>query len=107
MTTETTASHTTGPWMKQDLGQKSGYPNWHEYAIRDKKTNVCLAVIGNVDRYFEKNNEANARLIAAAPDLLAALKEMIAWQDTPAHIRGDFPPIQKRCKAVIAQAEGK
>ena len=56
------------------MGEKPGYPDWHTYAIRDVKTNVCLASVGNVDRYFEKNNEANARLISQAPALLNALE---------------------------------
>ena len=73
-----TAKHTPGPWKKQDLGEHPRYPDWHSYAIRDSKTNVCLAVVGKVDRYFEKNNDANAALIAAAPDLLAALEVILA-----------------------------
>lgn len=63
---------TPGPWKIQDLGEKPGYPDWHTYAIRDAKTNVCLAIVGNVDRYFEKTNEINAHLMNASPELADA-----------------------------------
>mgnify|MGYP001810103442 CR=1 FL=1 len=63
--------HTPGPWTIQDLGHRLGYPNWRPKAIRCAHANVHLATVGNVDRYYEgERQEANARLIAAAPALL-------------------------------------
>lgn len=55
-----------------------------------------------------ETDSANARLIAAAPDLLAALKEASEW----CHRRHSDVPAQDcwRCKpmhAAIAKAEGR
>jgi len=58
-------------------------------------------------KYFptRQEAEANARLIAAAPDLLEALKEMLSvWEeDDPAYgaMHAD------KARAAIARAEGK
>jgi hypothetical protein len=68
MKTET-ARHTPGPWIfYADL--PSTDPNWHIVTTKNK-----MRVLANV--HIEPGNEmdlANARLIAAAPDLLAAAK---------------------------------
>lgn len=61
------AKHTPGPWIYYaDL--PSTEPNWHIVTTANK-----MRVLANV--HIEPGNamdEANARLIAAAPDLLAA-----------------------------------
>jgi hypothetical protein len=57
---------------------------------------------------------ANARLIAAAPDLLEALKATLPLLEYPRHIMGhgsscpgcEAMKIQKQVKAAIAKAEG-
>jgi hypothetical protein len=65
--------HTPGPWIYYaDL--PSDDPNWHIVTTANK-----MRVLANV--HIEPGNlmdEANARLIAAAPDLLAALKNAVA-----------------------------
>lgn len=60
-----------------------GYEDWNTYAVRDAH-NHCLAVIGDVDRATSKYNQANARLMAAAPELLAALEDTLRVLVTPA-----------------------
>ena len=64
--------HTPGPWIYYaDL--PSAEPNWHIVTTANK-----MCVLANV--HIEPGNamdEANARLIAAAPDLLDALKRII------------------------------
>jgi len=60
-------------WKIQKLeGHRHGY-DWPTYCIRDMPQNYCLAVVGQVDRATAPFNKANAQLMAAAPDLLAAL----------------------------------
>jgi hypothetical protein len=71
-------THVPGPWKLQDLGPKPGYPDWKSYAVRSEMTNVCIATVGYVDRYYEGKEEANAKLICAAPDLLNALELALA-----------------------------
>jgi hypothetical protein len=42
------------------------------YKVRDKVTNVHIATVGAVDRYFEGQAGEHARIMAAAPELLRA-----------------------------------
>ena len=69
-----TVSHTPGPWTVHDdflqlIAIHCGFDIDAKQAVQ-----VCLMdySTANID---PKANEANARLIAAAPDLLAALKK--------------------------------
>lgn len=76
-------------WTIQDLGPHkpdysplvAPYPDWLTYAIRDTKTNVCLAVVGDVDRYFEGQYLKIAQLMRAAPELLEACKAAARYGD--------------------------
>lgn len=70
-------------WKIQPLGHRPGYPTWQQFAIRDAATNVHIATVGDVDRYFEGKTEEHARLIAAAPDLFEALNRIANDPDTP------------------------
>lgn len=51
---------------------------------------------------------ANARLIAAAPDLLAALRDCLAWikNDCPLELLGTCAPEARAAAAAIAKATG-
>jgi hypothetical protein len=66
------ARRPVGPWIVQDLGAREDYPAWRSYCIRDKVTNVHIATVGAVDRYFEGHTDRHARIMAAAPELLRA-----------------------------------
>jgi len=57
--------HTPGPW--RTVGNKAG--SWSVLS-----GNICLAVLARKDCL--EWNEANARLIAAAPELLEALQNL-------------------------------
>ncbi len=57
-------------WTLQVLeSEHNGYKGWKTFAIR-AENNVCLAVVGEVDRFYEKEYRSIATLMAAAPDLL-------------------------------------
>lgn len=60
----TDTKHTPGPWFVMDYDD-----NVHQVAISDETATRYLAVIDNSD----ETDQANARLIAAAPELLEAL----------------------------------
>lgn len=68
----TTAMHTPGPWtFYADL--PSADPNWHIVTTANR-----MRVLANV--HIEPGNDvdmANARLIAAAPDMLDALRRAV------------------------------
>jgi len=97
-----TRQHTSGPWKVEQIAtNRHGY-EWPVYTVRSCRENQCLAVVGEVDRATSPDNEANARLIAAAPDLLAAL---IACQTI---INREAPDghIAYSMRAAIAKATG-
>jgi len=107
MQTEQTAQHTPGPW-NVDMWE---YPQDDRRELVIQTATNRLAVLdwdqGQDNPYTIADNEAraNARLIAAAPELLAALERMAdAWPaqtpDSPhfdAHIQA---------RAAIAKAKG-
>ena len=70
-----TAQHTPGPWIHH---AESVDPAWHIVTPENG-----MRVVANV--HIEPGNEvdvANAHLIAAAPDMLAALRLHKAWADS-------------------------
>jgi len=87
------AKHTPGPWSIYSITFK-GY---HQIACA-QGGRVCQVVP------FKDEYKANARLIAAAPDLLEALKSMC--EGFSALKDSDFPALAK-ARAAIAKAEGK
>ena len=75
--------HTPGSWRTGDMfATVFGPPNG----------NPCPEVIADV---HPLNRKANARLIAAAPELLAALHEFCADVDAvgPEHVAEDWPDL--------------
>lgn len=60
-------------WMIQKLEERRNGYDWPTFAIRDSKTNICLAVVGEVDRGAAEHNETHARIMMASPEMKAAL----------------------------------
>jgi hypothetical protein len=91
------AKHTPGPWAWV-------YDGSSDYSIGEAEDPQAKAVAGVYawGRDYD-TAEANCALIAAAPDLLAALKELVAHSSCRA---GDVPMWQA-AEAAIAKAEGR
>lgn len=53
----------------------------------------------------ERETEANAHLIAAAPDLLEALERILRYQESGGH-DGDCEDVEEYARAAIAKARG-
>lgn len=75
------SNHTPGPWLR--MGHKFGDSLPH-YTIeivyksqRDDSKNGYSPICFMPDEEFTSETEANARLLAAAPDLLKALEDMV------------------------------
>jgi len=68
---DTVKNHTPGPW--------EAHENGHIYA--EERANAVARIFEN---YYHRDGEANAnaRLIAAAPDMLAALEGVVATYRT-------------------------
>ena len=95
-----TATHTPGPWT---IDRYAGEPDNYAYFQAPHWGNFAQAVVR-----MEGDNEdcpiglANARLIAAAPELLAALQACLA---VPNKNRPDY--IWDDARAAIAKATGQ
>lgn len=99
--------HTPGPWKVHDRW----YIGTDGEGIRTC-THAEVKCCVNVPASDEEQHEANARLIAAAPALLAACKESIGHVghtlDCPTAITGNFPNCTCRVRRMhdaIAAAE--
>ena len=96
------AKHTPGPWSINR--SKNGYPYQIYAANGTHVRSVTRWAALSVPALPE--GEANAHLIAAAPDLLAACKEIATdrWPDLTLQEQADR---LKRANAAIRKAEGQ
>lgn len=96
------SNHTEGPWQVHDLGD-SGLERpdeWRSLRI-DGPTGICVAVANATaaPSYEQRGTVlANARLMASAPDLLAACEFAVQW------LSGEDAEIVQRA---INKARGK
>jgi hypothetical protein len=102
-----TAKHTPCPWTVQETTVSSNQC----YCVNSGK--FCVARVGyGFEEGEEPQDRPNARLIAAAPELLEALQDAIAavrvfhgpvaWETYR-----DHSPEMKRWRAAIARATGE
>lgn len=98
---------TPGPWSFEHDPSKS------ESITLQAEGDPCFAQIDPFDGELTARDFANARLIAAAPDMLAALQTMVAYSDrliAEGHYTHREPRVQElydMCAAAIAKAEGR
>jgi hypothetical protein len=93
------AKHTPGPWVVTEVPYDRDYEGHHE--VRWAANGCPLALLSN---YAPDERRANARLIAAAPELLADLTkrvknaEQAAFEDWLARTRpsGDVEQVQSQ-----------
>lgn len=100
-------AHTPGPWAIRTESMAGDILNNH--AAIDAPTHYCFAQVVWKMEYQSSSpeREANARLIAAAPEMLEALKAMLPENNVAdEHCRPDFTTCEK-ARAAIAKAEGR
>ena len=87
--------HTPGPWVVKSA--RSGF-------YVESQFDVIVESLDEFGRYGAIDDEANARLIAAAPELLEALEGCIVVIDN-----GRVPSLnfQAAARAAIAKAKGE
>jgi hypothetical protein len=85
------AKHTPGPWI-----------NLSNLIVYDSDDGGPFRSICQMN---ENNNEANARLVAAAPELLDALDQLVdlMWFGS----REELEEIEKYARAVLAKSRGE
>jgi len=95
--------HTKGPWREYAPVLHSK-PRLKEIHIVALDRTVCCTYSDTLSEGEEEIQEANARLIAAAPELLDALNECMAWLDRLVEKHGEYyrGPQLALCKAVDA-----
>ena len=109
------AAHTPGPWVAQ-ASEHGEYPHVYRPERIDKDglkywdERICVVYPSDADddRVHHPGASANARLIASAPELLAALQELLDEQnDAPLERRRkQWTEACARARRAIAQAEG-
>jgi len=97
--------HTKGPW--RDSGEYDSHAGYWDTTIVGDGEDVDESFVAIVRSGNGREQvEANARLIAAAPELLAALKASMsaleAWMD-----QGKCLSIYQQASEAIAKAEGR
>lgn len=100
--------HTAGPWRFDKIAYSQDL-NFHIQTVDMSHKNTF---IGEVGGGLQTNHEieANARLIAAAPELLEALEEiesMKAISALPEHLHALITAMKIAAKEAIAKAKGE
>ena len=91
------SEHTPGPWYVRSLGQHWNNAQLEHLEVCYGKDDECVC-----DTVYQK---ADAHLIAAAPDLLQALKAFAEdWSELGGKIRGST---LDKIDAAIAKAEAR
>jgi hypothetical protein len=96
------SKHTPGPWKADDKGKAVFIP------LRAHHCEQLGIQVGFVSWEDDKESLANARLIAAAPELLEALKRIAKIGNQP--YGTDYEEIDEAreiARAAIAKAEGE
>lgn len=107
------SKHTPGPWHIEK-GSNTFCETWHvahHSSVRAQTIADCGAIVnqvyaGSLDNYVgervNENHEANARLIAAAPELLEACKAVLYEHDM-----GEHPLLVNRLSDLVRGAINK
>ena len=106
MTTQNT--HTPGPWTVEHCRNEDGSPFLSisgQGPLGAWLADIQPGSINGKPLDVTQMHEANARLIAAAPDLLAALKEMTELKHFTA-TRSEKESADAKARAAIAKAKG-
>ena len=93
-------THTPGPWF---INKRAAM--FIECAHRGIAS--CTGADNRSPDNLEAENKANARLIAAAPDLLAACKAALAALSQPMTYPADIEAAKKWLTDAAAKAEGR
>lgn len=99
------SEHTPGPWKVNLSTPADGFECYWITACPVSNQERELATVTGP---HNANNGANAHLIAAAPDLLAALKQMVAdYGDVPEPYDSDGQAVISAARAAVAKADGQ
>jgi len=105
------STHTPGPWTLTTVPTQVGICHkigpFPDTRGNGKPMHACVYVDGVYRAEHEPALLANARLIAAAPELLAALKRAASWIKSEAEGNDEMPLAFVIAESAIRKAEGK
>lgn len=96
-----TTKYTSGPWQVFDADPTTVYGPHRDYLAACDPTHIGKAGSAYGERL------ANARLMAAAPELLEALQEYVAAADANQHVIFHHVIFHHKARAIIAKALGE
>lgn len=100
--------HTPGPWEVLITEAWKGVPGLTSVRTSEKEKYLTIAdKIGPTHSYRHPENLANAQLIAAAPELLESLKDLLAWANIQDHHSQQAVNVRNAAGAAIAKATGR
>jgi len=71
--------HTAGPWRVDETVALGAYGVWADYPLNPSgQSRVCSVYLGGKSDFPREMRDANARLIAAAPELLAWMLDVLS-----------------------------
>ena len=95
--------HTPGPWKADIRVAQATVADSHGNAVADIARHEFSVT---EQSYSDRRIEANARLISAAPDLLSALREMMAVFQDHEQYDEESAEVVSIARAAIAKAGG-
>jgi hypothetical protein len=102
------AKHTPGPWSIDRTGERHGQRPYGISAGKRGPTPKNIVNWGGVAAPASQESEANARLIASAPDLLEACQTALAYcEHLQSSMFGVEPTHAAELRAAIAKATGE
>ena len=102
------SQHTPGPWEMKRLGSRLFVEGWPDNGKAKERAEMalCCEIQGMQDDCLRPVEFHNARLIAAAPELLEACKAAIAALDEHCLTYDEQDAINGQLRAAIAKAQG-
>lgn len=97
------SKHTPGPWGIEQTDDTNWIGFMRPHDPKKVELIVCTTSRDSLTDEALAKNDANARLIAAAPEMLEALKDAVCALDCCGK---DYPAAEK-ARAAIAKATGK
>jgi hypothetical protein len=102
----TTQQHTPGPWTARQYDHAIDGPRWYIHAMVGGGANPSLAnlyVIADIGRH---DAEANARLIALAPEMAEFVRSILDPLDLSTDAEDLIARYEEQARALLARLEG-
>lgn len=103
---ETMSTHTPGPWNCKSSHYRGFSAGIVRDAFNDPVADCRYSEVPQRDKKTPEQIDANARLIASAPDLLQMVRNLVDLASVRGRLDG-YKSLLADARALIARAEGK